>query len=239
MKIIVMIPARLGSKRIPLKNIRYMDEKPLIQYPIDLTLKNSYIHEIWVNTEDEKLGMIAERMGAKFHKRPMELATDTATNREFTYEFMKKHICDYVIMLNPTSPLLRKQTFDQFVQYVMENDFDVVLSVIAEKEESFYEGKPLNFSLKEKVNSQMLSPVEKIVWAMTAWKSSYFIEMQEKGLNPVFGYMGQVGRFQIPKDEACDLDTEEDWKIAEGILKARSMDGMHKRYLDLTDLVKG
>lgn len=233
MKIIGMIPARLGSKRIPMKNIRYMGEKPLIQYPIELARNSQAVDEIWVNTEDERLGKIIQKMGARFHQRPAELASDTATNREFTYEFMKQHPCDYVVMINPTSPLLREDTFKCFLQYVLNNDFDVVLSVISEKEETFFQGKPLNFSLEEKINSQMLKPVEKIIWALTAWKRSYFIRMQESGLNPVFGYQGNIGRFQIPKDESCDLDTEEDWKIAEGILQARNMGVGEKRYIDL------
>lgn len=233
MKIIGMIPARLGSKRIPLKNIRFMADKPLIQYPIELSLENRSISEIWVNTEDERLGKAVMKMGARFHKRPAELATDTATNREFTYEFLKAHPCDYVIMINPTSPLLRRETFNQFVNYVRENDFDVVLSVISEKEEAFFRGQPLNFKQQEKINSQFLEPVEKIVWAMTAWKRSYFLKMQEEGNNPIFGYMGNMARFSIPKDEACDLDTEEDWRIAEGILKARAENQGEKRYLKL------
>lgn len=233
MKIIGMIPARLGSKRIPLKNIRYMEAKPLIQYPIDIALSSKAIDEVWVNTEDERLGAVIQRMGAQFHKRPAELASDTATNREFTYEFMKLHPCDYVVMINPTSPLLREDTFKSFMQYVLNNDFDVVLSVVSEKEETFFQGKPLNFSLEEKINSQLLEPTEKIIWALTAWKSSYFIVMQEKGLNPVFGYQGSIGRFQIPKDESCDLDTEEDWKIAEGILQARKISVDERKYISL------
>lgn len=233
MKIIGMIPARLGSKRIPLKNIRYMEDKPLIQYPIDIALNSQAIDEVWVNTEDEQLGIVVQKMGAQFHKRPAELASDTATNREFTYEFMKQHPCDYVVMINPTSPLLREDTFKSFIQYVLNNDFDVVLSVISEKEETFFQGKPLNFSLEEKINSQLLEPIEKIIWALTAWKSSYFIEIQEKGLNPVFGYGGNIGRFQIPKDESCDLDTEEDWKIAEGILQARKISEDERKYISL------
>lgn len=230
-KIIVMIPARLGSKRIPKKNIRYMCGKPLIQYPIELALKSNFCSEVWVNTEEEALGQAAISVGAKFHKRPMELASDTATNREFTYEFLKKHECDYVVMVNATSPLLRKETYERFFQYVQENDFDTVLSVISEKEETFYKGEPLNFSLKEKINSQFLEPTEKIVWALTAWKREAFIRQQEMGINPVFG--GKLGRFQIPKDEACDLDTEEDWKIAEGILTARNNAGTEKKYMEL------
>ena len=132
-KFIAMIPARLGSKRIPKKNIRYMGDKPLIQYPIDLAKQTSRFESIWVNTESEELGKIVQGMGVLFHKRPAELANDKATNREFTYEFMQKHECDYVIMINPTSPMLREDTLVKFLDYVEENDFDTVLSVIAEK----------------------------------------------------------------------------------------------------------
>lgn len=227
---IAMIPARLGSKRIPKKNLRYLAEKPLIQYPIDLALQSGCFEEVWVNTESEALGRAAEKMGARFHRRPEDLATDTATNREFTYEFLQKHLCDYVVMVNTTSPLLRKETIQSFIRYLEENDYDTVLSVVSEKAETFFRGEPLNFSLKEKINSQFLEPVEPVVWALTAWKRKSFLTMQEAGQNPVFG--GQVGKFTIPKDESCDLDTEEDWRIAEGILTARNQN-LQKRYMEM------
>ena len=230
-KIIAMIPARLGSKRIPKKNIRYMGDKALIQYPIDLALRSGAFESVWVNTESKELGKVIQPMGAQFHERPKELAGDTATNREFTYEFLEKHPCDYVVMVNTTSPLLRQETLDKFMEYVKENDFDTVLSVVSEKEETFYQDKPLNFSLQEKVNSQLLEPVEKIVWAMTAWKRKTFMRLQEEGKNPVFG--GKIGKFAIPKDESCDLDTEEDWRIAEGILLSRTLAVKKERYVSL------
>ncbi len=229
-KYIAMIPARLGSKRIPKKNIRYMGEKPLIQYPIDLVKNDARFESVWVNTESVELGRVVQNMGAKFHERPAELSTDTATNREFTYEFMQKHECDYVVMVNPTSPMLRQETVEKFIDYVEANDFDTVLSVIAEKEETFYQGEPLNFSFDKKVNSQLLEPVEKICWALTAWKRETFMKLQEQGINPVFG--GKVGRFSIPKDESCDLDTPEDWNIAEGILMSRT-NKFEERYIEL------
>ncbi len=219
-KMIAMIPARLGSKRIPKKNIRYMCGKPLIQYPIDLALKSTLCEEVWVNSEDIILGREVIRMGANYHRRPEELATDTATNRDFTYEFMQKHECDYVIMVNTTSPLIKDSTFESFLRFINDNRFDTVLSVVTEKEETFFRGEPLNFSLKEKINSQLLEPTQKIVWALTGWKRDEFMKRQEKGINPVFG--GEIGLFEIPKDESCDLDTEEDWNIAEGILESRN-----------------
>ena len=229
-KLIAMIPARLGSKRIPKKNIRYMDGKPLIQYPIDLAVGSGLFEEVWVNTESAELGRIIQTMGAQFHERPAQLAGDKATNRDFTYEFMQKHDCDYVVMVNTTSPLLREDTVRKFLTFINENDYDTIVSVVAEREETFFQDKPLNFSLEEKVNSQFLEPTEAIVWALTAWKRETFMILQEEGKNPVFG--GKLGKYAIPKDEACDLDTEEDWRIAEGILESRKIE-REKRYVEL------
>lgn len=229
-KIVAMIPARLGSKRIPKKNIRYMGDKPLIQYPIDLAKTSDRFESIWVNTESVELGNIIKTMGVNFHERPAELANDQATNRDFTYEFLQKHECDYVVMINPTSPMLRQETMNSFLDFLEDNDYDTILSVISAKEETFYKGEPLNFTLKEKINSQLIEPIETICWALTAWKRETFMKLQESGINPVFG--GNVGRFSIPKDESCDLDTPEDWNIAEGILNSR-INKFEERYIEL------
>lgn len=231
-KMIAMIPARLGSKRIPKKNLRYLGDKPLVQYPIDLALQIPEFESVWVNTESEELGKVIENMGAKFHKRPAEFSGDNCTNREFTYHFMCNHECDYVIMINSTSPLLRLETVQKFVEFVNANDYDTVLSVVSEKAESFYEDKPLNFDINNKVNSQMLTPIKKTVWALTAWKRETFKSIEESGKCPVFG--GKLGTFEIPKDESCDLDTEEDWRIAEGAIEARLIrSDKEPKYLEL------
>lgn len=214
-----MIPARMGSKRVPKKNVRFLLDKPLIKYPIDLTINNSDIDSVWVNTESVELGTICSEFGANFHKRPDELANDNATNRDFVYEFLKNHDCDYVVMVNPTSPTIRQETFDEFIEFVKENTFDTVLSVVRYKAESYCCGEKINFDGHDKINSQYLDPVEIVVWAMTAWKRDTFIKMNENGECPVFG--GNVGRFCIPKDESADIDTEEDWNIAEATLLAR------------------
>ena len=167
-KLIAMIPARLGSKRIPKKNIRYMLNKPLIQYPIDLALDSGGFDSVWVNTESDELGHACEKMGARFHKRPAELSTDSATNRDFTYEFLKRHECDYVVMINSTSPALSRGTVDRFLQYIREHDYDTVMSVLSIKAEAFFEGRMVNFTGEDKIPSQLLEPIEYIVWALTA-----------------------------------------------------------------------
>lgn len=232
-KLIAMIPARMGSKRIPKKNIRYMLDKPLIQYPIDLAINSNLFDSVWINTESEALGHACEKMGAKFHKRPAALSNDTATNRDFTFEFLKQHDCDYVVMINPTSPALRPDTLVRFVNYLQENNFDTIMSVLSLKAEAFFKGEKINFLGEDKIPSQLLEPIETIIWALTAWKRETFIKLQERGECPVFG--GHLGRFSIPKDEAADLDAEEDWRMAEAaLLVRRQHDIAQPRYLDLS-----
>lgn len=231
-RLIAMIPARMGSKRIPKKNIRYMLDKPLIQYPIDLAKGSDAFESIWVNTESMELGQACEAMGALFHQRPEKLANDTATNRDFTYEFLKKHECDYVVMLNPTSPALRQNTLTRFVQFLQTNDFDTIMSVQSFQSEAFYQGGKINFTGEDKIPSQMLEPVEVVIWALTAWKRETFLRLQENGKCPIFG--GKLGRFVIPKDEAADLDLEEDWRVGEVALLARQGKvSIEKKYLEL------
>ena len=228
-KMVAMIPARMGSRRIPRKNIRYMVDKPLIQYPIDFAINSGYFDSIWVNTESDELGRICQKFGAKFHKRPKELASDKSTNRDFTYEFLKVHPCDYVIMMNPTSPALRQETVNNFLRYVSKNDFDSVMSVCSIKAETFYKNSYVNFNGEDKVPSELITPVEYIIWAMTAWKRDMFISLQESGKCPIFG--GKIGRFVIPKDECADLDTEEDWRIAEAAITSRKSGKQKPTYL--------
>lgn len=220
-KIIAMIPARLGSKRIPQKNIRYIDGKPLIQRAIECALQSGVFDEVWVTSSDPLLKDIAESFHARFHQRPAALSGDNATNREFTEDFLLSHPCDYVVMVNTTSPALRVETIRAFCEFMSRGEYDTVLSTLSEQAETFFQYKPLNFNLEEKVNSQLLLPVEKVVWALTAWRRECFLKLQNEGRNPIFG--GKLTTFPIPKDEACDLDTEEDWRIAEGILQSRHL----------------
>jgi CMP-N-acetylneuraminic acid synthetase len=162
MKIIAMIPARLGSKRIPKKNLRLLHGKPLLQYAIDLANACDALTEVWVNSESDELGRLALKNGARFHKRPPHLSTDTATNQDFTAEFLQAHECDFVVMVNSTSPLATIDSLNGFCEKVRSDEYDTVMSVIDEYAECFYDGRPVNFPLDKKINSQDLSPVRKV-----------------------------------------------------------------------------
>ena len=76
MKVIALIPARSGSKRLPGKNVRYLNGKPLIWYSIQAGMLAEGISETYISSDDDSIGELALNYGAKFLKRPSSLSTD-------------------------------------------------------------------------------------------------------------------------------------------------------------------
>ena len=114
-KIIAMIPARLGSQRVPKKNIRLLNGKPLISYVIETVLKTGIFDQVFVNTESDIIGEVAQKYGARFYKRPEEFATNTSGNDEFAYDFVNYSEGDILLQILPTSPLLPKEEINSVV----------------------------------------------------------------------------------------------------------------------------
>ena len=99
MKVVAMIPARMGSKRIPKKNIRLLNNIPLVSYIIRAVKQADCFDEIYVNTESDVIGKIAIKEGVKYYKRPEHLTTDSSTNDDFAMDFMNSNKCDVLIQL--------------------------------------------------------------------------------------------------------------------------------------------
>ena len=106
MKIICMIPARLGSQRVVKKNLRLINNKPLIQYIIDTIKKCKFFDSIYLNSEAEIFSKIAKINSINFYKRDKKLATNKSTNDEFALDFMQNVHADALVQILPTSPLI-------------------------------------------------------------------------------------------------------------------------------------
>src|SRR5690554_148529 len=127
MKSLVIIPARGGSKGIPRKNVRLMVGKPLICYSIENALNSRFDVDVVVSTDDEEIARLASSQGAKVIIRPTKLATDIVTldpvinHAVVEIEKEKQIRYDVVITMQPTSPLLKKDTLDAAIEYFSEN----------------------------------------------------------------------------------------------------------------------
>ncbi len=154
MKVLAIIPARGGSKGIPMKNIVKLAGKPLIQYAIDAAKKSRRINRIVVSTNDPKIAKIAKSQGAEVpFLRPKEISGDNATTHDAIkhaldfFASTEDYFPDIVVILQPTSPLRTFKMIDTSLTMLEKTDATSVVSVREIKTHPFsafwYEGKYL------------------------------------------------------------------------------------------------
>lgn len=216
MKVLAMIPARMGSQRLKKKNLRELGGVPLIARAIRKCKRAGVFDEIWVNSEHPAFGEIAEAEGAHFHQRPEQLGSNTATSEQFVHEFLGKHACDYLFQVHSIAPLLSAAQVAKFVQFMTESDYDVALSYIPEQIECAMDGKPVNFTFKEKTNSQELAPIQRITWSITGWRPETYMAAFEAGRCAT--YDGKVGLYAVDRVSGHVIKTEQDLQLAEALL---------------------
>ena len=212
MKIVAMIPARMGSQRLKQKNLKEINGKPLLQIAIEKCQNTKVFDEIWVNSESDVFGEVAYDCGAKFHKRPAELANNSATSEDFIYEFLDNHECTHVVQVHSIAPLLSENDIKSFVDAIRETEASVFLSYEQVQIECSYKDKPINFSYSSKTNSQELSPVQRVSWAITAWKKMDYLKNYEAGKCAT--YSGKIEYIPIGKLASHVVKVEEDLQIA-------------------------
>ncbi|HRI45989.1 MAG TPA: acylneuraminate cytidylyltransferase family protein [Ignavibacteriaceae bacterium] len=216
--IIALIPARLGSNRVKAKNLRLIKGKPLIYYVIDACKKVGLFTKVYVNSESDLFGVVAQRYGVDFYKRPPHLATSQSMIDEYLYDFLSNIQCDILAVVNPTSPFLKAKEIESAINNFIENDFDTQLACQDIQTHSFYNNIPINFSTAGKhPRSQDLIPIKALNFAVTIWKRDSFLQQFEKSGHAV--YTGKLGLYAFHGLSTIDIDWEEDFKLAEIIME--------------------
>lgn len=133
-KIVAIIPARAGSKGIPNKNMAIINNKPLIYYTINKALSSKWLDEIVVSTDGEEIAAYAASLGVKVVKRPKNLALDTSKTIEcimHTLDSLARmgQQFDYMLILQPTSPLRTTAQIDGIISWMIDNGFESAVSV--------------------------------------------------------------------------------------------------------------
>lgn len=137
---LALIPARGGSKGIPRKNIRMVGNKPLIAWSIESASESKLISRTIVSTEDQEIADIAQQYGAEVPcYRPDNLAEDTSDTLDavlYTLDFLEQkegYTPDYVVLLQPTSPLRRSDDIDAAIRFTIDRHADSVVSICEAK----------------------------------------------------------------------------------------------------------
>lgn len=222
MKVVAMIPARLGSKRVPKKNLRMILGKPLIAYIIEAAKASGSFDEIYLNSEAEVFGEIAEEYGIKFYHRDPKFSTDQTINDEFALDFIENVEADICVQLLPTSPLVTGSEIKDFVSGMIEGAFETYVSVARHQIAGIYQNEPINFSRTEKHrSSQEMDPVYSYATVFMGWNTEVFKKnMMEVG-SAYHGGKGSVGYFEVSGLSCIDIDEEDDFELAEVAIRAR------------------
>lgn len=134
---LAVIPARAGSKGLVGKNVKKLINKPLIAWSIESALQSDYLDEIMVTTDSQEIADIAKNFGVNApFLRPEHLSTDTSTTVDaiiHTINFYKNnnHEFDYIVLLEPTSPLREDDDIDNMIKKIVDNcsEFDSIVSI--------------------------------------------------------------------------------------------------------------
>lgn len=225
MRILALIPARGGSKRLPGKNIRILRGKPLIVWSIDVAKDIPEICDILVSTDDPATAGVCTEAGALVPwLRPEELATDTARSIDVClhaldwYESDRGSV-DGLLLLQPTSPYRSPQTIKSGMALFREYQGRPVIGVSPAEAHPMWcfkvEGDTMHPFLDEgglTLRSQDLPPAYVVNGAFYLATPSYLRTRQSfYGEDTVPLMIGS-------QQEAIDIDTEWDWTLAERIL---------------------
>lgn len=134
-RVLTIVPARKGSKGLPLKNIRPLAGKPLLAWPIAAARASRHVDRVIISTDDQEFADIAVAHGADApFLRPAELASDTAPSIGFILHAVDTlaaagETYDYVVLLEPTSPLTEGTDVDAALAQLTAADADAIVGV--------------------------------------------------------------------------------------------------------------
>ena len=229
---ICMIPARGGSKRIPRKNIKAFNGKPIIAYSIEAALESNCFDQVIVSTDDNEIAEVARTYGAKVpFIRPAKLSNDYAGTIpviKHTIEWLEGHnnTINNVCCLYATAPFIQSHTISKAFQQLLESKADYCFSVTSfafpiqrsiritqdDKVDMFY---PENFNVRSQDLEESYHDAGQFYWG----KAQAF-----KDELPIFSEAASP--YILPRYLVQDIDTTEDWIRAEAMYRVLQETGL-------------
>lgn len=221
--ILVVIPARGGSKGIPRKNLRSMAGKPLIHYSIQTALNSRFAPDVYVSTDDDEIAAIAEQVGASVIHRDASKAQDSTTLDPVIHDAWQKaaelNRKEYglIVTMQPTSPLLKTASLDAALEkMIVDPGLDTILSACDDTHLTWKrDGEKFVPNYRERVNRQYLEPVFKETGGFLITRSHIITASNRIGAN--------VELQLLANGEDIDIDTYEDWNLCEFYLKRKKI----------------
>ena len=215
--IIAIIPARGNSKRIKNKNIKKFNNKSLLENTITTALKSKYINKTFVTSDSNKILNIAKKYRTITIQRPKNLSGNIIMPDYAILHILKNinYKIDYVVMLQPTSPLLKTKDVDKAIEQIIKDRSDSLLSCF--KTHAFIWKKykntsaPTNYNFLKRPRSQETELYQENGAIYITRPEIYFKNKNRLG--------GKISIFTMDFWESLEIDEVKDFKIIEKIAK--------------------
>lgn len=222
-KILAVITARGGSKGIPGKNIKSFAGKPLIAHTIEVANKSKYLTRTIVSTDYDDIAEISKKYGGDVpFMRPKEIAEDKSTSMEVVQHALKwlkendNEEYDYLMVLQPTSPLRSVEDIDECIKKVVDTGADSVMSMVEltdfslKKLKKIEDDKILPFLEDEGKKSEQRQDLSKV------YKRNCGIYLTKVEYIMKGDLFGEVSRpYVMPEERSIDINELVDFKLAE------------------------
>ena len=205
MKIIALIPARAGSKRLPGKNTMALGGKPLVMWAVDAALEAKIFDQIVVSTDCPAVASLTEPWA---WSRPHNLATDDTPMLDVVKYVERTVESDMIFLLQPTSPFRTAKDIQNVYSMMLESNGDAVVSVTDGPND-------LVFQLG---HANRMRPREDIVVA----NGAIYAITTKALLGGEDWYSGVSYAYRMPKDRSLDIDTQADFELAKAMLERQT-----------------
>ena len=220
MKTLAIITARGGSKRIPRKNIKKFCSKPIIAYSIKAAIESGVFDEIMISTEDEEIARISEEYGAKIpffrsEKTASDYATTTDVLMEVLDEYAKRGMhFDLACCIYPTAPFITSDRLKEAVETLKESDADTLIPVVG------FSYPPQRALVIEDGRLVFKYPEYLVARSQDLEKhyhdAGQFYVFKTKAFKETGNLMkGNIIPMILDEMEVQDIDTEQDWELAQ------------------------
>lgn len=224
--ILAVIPARGGSKGIPLKNMAVVGGRPLLAWTVEAALEANRVDRVAVSTDHPEIAQLAQDLGADVVMRPPELAGDAALTRpviQHAWEEMERRGFDAHLLatLQPTSPMRDEHHIDAAIKFMDDHPGADSLVTVQEVPHQFSPGSLMSvegeFALPCSTDSVLRRQDKLQYWARNG--AAIYLTRSECIQDFVWG--GKTLAFPMDKIASVDIDDQSDLIIVDALLKAQ------------------
>lgn len=220
MRVKALVAVRSGSMRVQNKNIRPFAGSSLLEVKLNQLKRIPNLDGIVVNSNDDQMLEIAEKMGCETVKRDPYYASNEVSMSD-VYENMAQQMdTDIIAYINVTNPLLKDETIiaaiDKYKELAAAGQYDSLNSAHLIKEFMFVDNKPINYDLKHQPRSQDLPDIAALNFAVSIISKEKMIANKN-----VVGEKPYI--YIIDEVEATDIDNQIDFDFAEFMYKSMAM----------------